>query len=277
MASRRRFPSSRGGQPLVERARRASSVRSVMPRRGCGRTAERARSAVALSGQGRSARPCDGPLRAARFRSRLGRARVGRAGELDRAEASAFGARDRAGRGIERELAPMLDLVGKQVLDRGEIDRCGGEDARTRGGAGDLGDREPFGTGKWVGWIEAETAPTNRLPALARGIAAARQAVGEGEGDDWAIAASLDCARDERGWIAIFGHAPRRFGSRRVAHPLQRRAASRSGSFPPSPRSLSNSAGLGGGLGEARARRFDQHVREARRRAAARRWHGRAA
>ena len=108
---------------------------------------------------------------------------IGRRRQPDRAEPAALGRADRGGRGIEADLGVGLDALGEQRFDLAQFDRGGGQDPRARGGAGDLGDREPFAAGQRRGRVEPEAAPADRLPLLAGGVAAARQAVGEGEGD----------------------------------------------------------------------------------------------
>ena len=89
----------------------------------------------------------------------------------------------RSGRGIEADAAPGLDPVAEQRLDGGEVDRRGGQDARTRGHALGFGHGEPFVAGERGGRIELETPAADRGPGLARGIAAPGDAVGKGQGD----------------------------------------------------------------------------------------------
>src|SRR3546814_12661580 len=75
-----------------------------------------------------------------------------------------------------------LDPVPEQHLDRRGVDRRGGEDTRARGHPLRFGHREPIMAGERYGGLEAEPPTADRHPGLARSIAAARDAIGEGEG-----------------------------------------------------------------------------------------------
>ena len=107
-----------------------------------------------------------------------------------------------------------LDAVAEQVEHVALVDRRGGQDARARRGAGDLGDREPFAARERRGRVEPEAAAADRLPMLAGRVAAAREAVGEGEGDG--LAELVACApRLVAGApCPILRHAPCGLGAR---------------------------------------------------------------
>ena len=76
-----------------------------------------------------------------------------------------------------------FDSIGEQTKDVGFLDRGGSEDAGPGGVAGNLRDGEPAGRSEAGRGVEAEAAAADRLPLLARRVAAACQAVGVGEGE----------------------------------------------------------------------------------------------
>ena len=163
------------------------------------------------------------------------------------------------------------------------VDRRGGEDARARRVAADLADREPFAARQRRGGIEPEAAPADRLPVSPGRIAAARQAVGKGEGEGLSQLTRLpgreglvvgrarrsaptpDPSLQGAQLAATFRHASplRRAASGRRAS--ARSAASRSASLPPRPRSESRTGDLGRRRAQPRSAGLDQHVGEARR------------
>ena len=110
---------------------------------------------------------------------------VGTARQAQRAEAAFAQRLHAAGGGIEVHRAVRGDPVAEQPLDRGEVDRCGGEDARARCHALRFRDGEPFLARQTGTSVELEPAPADRGPGLARSIATPRDAIGEGEGDGY--------------------------------------------------------------------------------------------
>jgi len=97
--------------------------------------------------------------------------RAGR--KADRPKAAAAPWRDRAGCWVEIAVVAGFNPVAKQIEHRLFVDCSGREDARSRGMARNFADREPLATGEGRSRVEAETAPPDRLPSLARLVAAA--------------------------------------------------------------------------------------------------------
>ena len=189
-------------------------------------------------------------------------------------------ARDAAVAGSKRTSLPA-SRSGRRTgaSTSARVDRRGGEDARARRRARDLGDRQPFAAGERRGGIEPEAAPADRLPMLAgwnRGGATggrerrARRALERrslrrgraGAGEQLAPSAPA---------------SPRAASARWPGRSRQRRRrSSRSGSLPPSPRSVSSTAASAADRAEAARRAPRSACGRGAAAAAARRWRGHA-
>src|SRR5206468_11231260 len=83
-------------------------------------------------------------------------------------------------------LVPYLEPIGEQFEDVALVDRRRREDSCARRMARDFADSEPFAPSEGGGRIEPEASTANGLPILAARVAAARDPIGEGEGESFA-------------------------------------------------------------------------------------------
>ena len=195
----RREPVDRAAGLIAEQAvervceRPGRSHRAGACRRGAARATRRAaRAEIRRSGRGSTRHAC--AAKAARWRSAMALSRQGRIARPWRRTASSRPASIAAwsGRGsgavaslIAPRRRPLVALIApvagskrtslhcsiwsaNSVSTSLEVDRGGGQDARARGGSGDLGHGEPFGAGEGRGGVEPEAAPADRLPLFAR-------------------------------------------------------------------------------------------------------------